>query len=104
MNARIAQQLIIEEPPRLTNGIVTPVSGRISVIPKTLSAHWNSSIPALETAAIAYALERAAIEFISAEIAIATNDITSITPKMKPHSSQITPKILSETGANTLRT
>ena len=52
MNASTAQQHIILEPPWLTNGSVTPVSGKISVMPKILSAVWKSNIPALAMEAI----------------------------------------------------
>ena len=53
MNARRPQQEMVLEPPRDTKGRVTPVSGSKSVMPKTLSESWKSSIPAAATAAIA---------------------------------------------------
>ena len=37
INAKSPQQPITLEPPQLTNGKVTPVSGRMSVAPKMLS-------------------------------------------------------------------
>ena len=40
------------EPPWLTNGRVTPVSGRMSVIPKMFRQVWKSSIAAAEHAAM----------------------------------------------------
>ena len=43
---------IMEEPPWLTKGRVTPVSGSTSVMPKIFSAVWNSSRPAAATAAM----------------------------------------------------
>lgn len=52
MKANSAHEQIMLEPPWLTNGSVTPVSGRMSVIPKILRQVWKSSIVAAEQAAI----------------------------------------------------
>lgn len=52
MNANSAHEQIMLEPPWLTNGRVTPVSGRISVIPKIFRQVWKSSIAAAEHAAM----------------------------------------------------
>ena len=52
MNANSAHEQIMLEPPWLTNGRVTPVSGRISVLPKMFSQVWKSSIAAAEHAAM----------------------------------------------------
>ncbi len=51
MKAKMPQQQIMEEPPWLMNGRVTPVRGRISVMPKMLRAAWKSKRPAPATAA-----------------------------------------------------
>jgi len=52
INAKSPQQEIIEEPPADTNGNVTPVSGKISVAPKTLSDICTINKPAAQQAEI----------------------------------------------------
>ena len=52
IKAKIPQHDIMLEPPLLTKGSVTPVSGSTSVEPKMFSAAWNINNPAVAQAAI----------------------------------------------------
>ena len=62
MKARRPQQAIRLEPPRDTNGNVTPVKGRMSMLPSTLRHIWKirSEEAALEPMTVKLLLARPA--------------------------------------------